>query len=63
MTDAPNLLAIDHNLLVAFDEMMVENHVSRAATRIGVRQPTMSHSLQGLRKIPGDGLFEGSTEG
>lgn len=59
----PNMLNIDLNLLVAFDAMMVENHVSRAATRIGVSQPTMSRSLQSLRAIFGDVLFERTNDG
>ncbi|MBB4860298.1 DNA-binding transcriptional LysR family regulator [Novosphingobium chloroacetimidivorans] len=59
----PNLLNIDLNLLVAFDAMMVENHVSRAAARIGISQPTMSRSLQSLREIFGDVLFERTKEG
>lgn len=63
MTIRPNLLNIDLNLLVAFDAMIVENHVSRAATRIGVSQPTMSRSLQSLREIFGDVLFERTSDG
>lgn len=63
MAIRPNLLNIDLNLLVAFDAMIVENHVSRAAARIGVSQPTMSRSLQALREIFGDVLFERTNEG
>lgn len=63
MTIKPNLLNIDLNLLVAFDALIVENHVSRAAARIGVSQPTMSRSLQSLREIFGDVLFERTSEG
>lgn len=63
MTIRPNLLNIDLNLLVAFDALIVENHVSRAAARIGVSQPTMSRSLQSLRQIFGDVLFERTSEG
>lgn len=63
MAFKPNLLNIDLNLLVAFDAMIVENHVSRAAGRIGVSQPTMSRSLQSLREIFGDVLFERTSEG
>lgn len=63
MTTKPNLLNIDLNLLIAFDAMIVENHVSRAALRIGVSQPTMSRSLQSLREIFGDVLFERTNEG
>lgn len=63
MTITPNLLNIDLNLLVAFDALIVENHVSRAAARIGVSQPAMSRSLQSLRQIFGDVLFERTSEG
>lgn len=63
MSIEPNLLNIDLNLLVAFDAMMIENHVSRAAARIGVSQPTMSRWLQTLRAIFGDVLFERTNDG
>lgn len=63
MTIRPNLLNIDLNLLVAFDALVVENHVSRAAARIGVSQPAMSRSLQSLRQIFGDVLFHRTSEG
>lgn len=63
MTVRPNLLNIDLNLLVAFDALIVENHVSRAAARIGVSQPAMSRSLQSLRQIFGDVLFHRTSEG
>lgn len=63
MSIKPNLLNIDLNLLMAFDALIVENHVTRAAERIGVSQPTMSRSLQSLRQIFGDVLFERTSEG
>ncbi|MBV5292151.1 MULTISPECIES: LysR family transcriptional regulator [Curvibacter] len=48
---------IDLNLLVAFDALMGERNVTRAATRVGVSQPAMSAALSRLRKLLGDPLF------
>jgi DNA-binding transcriptional LysR family regulator len=52
-----NLAAIDLNLLNAFDALIAERNVSRAAARIGVSQPAMSNSLSRLRALFGDELF------
>jgi DNA-binding transcriptional LysR family regulator len=54
---------IDLNLLVAFDALMNERNVTRAATRVGVSQPAMSAALSRLRKLVGDPLFLRSAEG
>jgi LysR family transcriptional activator of mexEF-oprN operon len=48
---------IDLNLLVAFDALMQERHVSRAATRLHLGQPAMSHALGRLREVLADPLF------
>jgi DNA-binding transcriptional LysR family regulator len=48
---------IDLNLLVAFDALMGERNVTRAATRVGVSQPAMSAALSRLRTLLGDPLF------
>src|SRR3954470_21306848 len=48
---------IDLNLLVAFDALMSERNVTRAATRVGVSQPAMSAALSRLRTLMGDPLF------
>ena len=48
---------IDLNLLVAFDALMSERNVTRAATRVGVSQPAMSAALSRLRALLGDPLF------
>jgi DNA-binding transcriptional LysR family regulator len=48
---------VDLNLLVAFDALYTERHVSRAAARVGVTQPAMSHSLARLRALFADELF------
>jgi len=54
---------IDLNLLVAFDALMNERNVTRAATHVGVSQPAMSAALSRLRKLFGDPLFLRSAEG
>ncbi|GLU30365.1 LysR family transcriptional regulator [Trinickia caryophylli] len=54
---------IDLNLLVAFDALMNERNVTRAATQVGVSQPAMSAALSRLRKLVGDPLFLRSAEG
>ena len=48
---------IDLNLLVAFDALMLERSVGRAAGRIFVGQPAMSHVLARLREALDDPLF------
>jgi DNA-binding transcriptional LysR family regulator len=52
-----NLAAVDLNLLNAFDALVAERNVSRAAARIGVSQPAMSNALSRLRALFGDELF------
>lgn len=52
-----NLAAIDLNLLVALDALLAEGHVGRAASRVGLSQPAMSHALRRLREIFGDPLL------
>ncbi|MGL3212250.1 LysR family transcriptional regulator [Bradyrhizobium sp. BR 1433] len=52
-----NLSAVDLNLLVAFEALMEERHVTRAAERIGLAQPSMSSALRRLRALFADELF------
>jgi DNA-binding transcriptional LysR family regulator len=52
-----NLTALDLNLLVALDALLLEANVSRAAMRIGLSQPAASHALQRLRDVLGDPLL------
>lgn len=52
-----NLSRIDLNLLVAFEALMEERHVTRAAERIGLAQPSMSNALRRLRDLFADELF------
>lgn len=54
---------IDLNLLAAFDALMSERNVTRAAARVGVSQPAMSAALSRLRTLLGDPLFLRSAEG
>ena len=54
---------IDLNLLVAFDALMNERNVTRAAIRVGVSQPAMSAALSRLRNLLGDPLFQRSSAG
>lgn len=51
------LASIDLNLLVAFDALIEARSVSRAAERLGLRQPAMSAALARLRRAFQDPLF------
>jgi LysR family transcriptional regulator, nod-box dependent transcriptional activator len=51
------LSGVDLNLLVAFDALMQERSVTRAASRVGLSQPGMSNALARLRKLTGDPLL------
>lgn len=52
-----NLWSFDLNLLVAFDALMREHSVTRAATRLKIKQSAMSHNLSTLRLLLDDELF------
>lgn len=52
-----NLRSLDLNLLVALEALLGEASVSRAAERVGLSQPAMSHALGRLREIVGDPLL------
>jgi len=58
-----NLANIDLNLLVVFDALVAEGHATRAAERIGLTQPAVSHALNRLRALFGDPLFVRSPRG
>lgn len=58
-----NFKGVDLNLLVAFDALMAERNVSRAAARVGVSQPAMSAALSRFRNIVGDHLFTRTASG
>jgi DNA-binding transcriptional LysR family regulator len=48
---------IDLNLLVVFQQLMVERRVSRVAENLGLTQPAVSNSLAKMRRLFGDELF------
>jgi len=52
-----DIRAVDLNLLKAFDALQAERAVTRAASRIGLSQPAMSHALSRLRDLFSDDLF------
>ncbi len=63
LIDHANLGRLDLNLLVAFDALLAEGGVTRAAERVGVGQPAMSHALARLRKLFKDELFVRAPDG
>jgi LysR family transcriptional regulator, nod-box dependent transcriptional activator len=52
-----DLAGVDLNLLVAFDALMDERSVTRAAIRLSLSQPGMSNTLARLRKLFDDPLL------
>ncbi len=58
-----NLAALDLNLLVVFDALMTERHVTRAGTRLGLSQPATSNALARLRHLTQDDLFTRTAAG
>ena len=58
-----NIALVDLNLLIVFDAVMREKHVTRAAKRIGMTQPAVSNALNRLRYIAKDDLFIRSPAG
>ena len=52
-----NLSRIDLNLLVVLEAIVAEGGVSRAAERLNLTQPAVSHALARLRELFGDPLF------
>lgn len=52
-----NLSGLDLNLLVAFDALLSERSVTRAAQRVGLSQPGMSNALGRLRRLLNDPLL------
>ena len=46
-----NLRSFDLNLLVAFDALITERSVTKAARRLKLGQPAMSHALSSLRLL------------
>lgn len=52
-----NLRSVDLNLLVVLDALLAERHLSRAAQRLNMSQPAVSHALARLRNLLEDPLF------
>src|SRR3954470_8047090 len=55
--------SFDLNLLVVFDAIMQAKTVTRAAPRLGMSQPAVSHALARLRHMLKDDLFVRTPEG
>lgn len=60
---AVHLADLDLNLLRVLDALLVERHLTRAARRVGLSQPAMSHALSRLRARFGDPLFVRTPQG
>ncbi len=52
-----SLRGIDLNLLVVLEALLAERHISRAALRLHLSQPAVSHSLGRLRQLLDDQLL------
>lgn len=52
-----SLRGIDLNLLVVLEALLAERHISRAALRLHLSQPAVSHSLGRLRQLLDDPLL------
>ncbi|MGV3655588.1 MAG: LysR family transcriptional regulator [Noviherbaspirillum sp.] len=52
-----DLKDIDLNLLVVFNQLLMERRVSAVAAKLGLTQPAVSNALRRLRGLLGDELF------
>jgi len=52
-----NMAALDLRLLLVFDAVRIERSVSRAAVRLGLTQPAVSHAIARLRRLFSDEVF------
>lgn len=52
-----DLSKLDLNLLLVFNQLMIERRVSPAAEALGVTQPAISNALRRLRQLLDDDLF------
>ncbi|MGN6108667.1 MAG: LysR family transcriptional regulator [Kofleriaceae bacterium] len=57
------LAGIDLNLMTALDALLEERSVTRAASRLGLTQPAVSHALRRLRELLGDELLVRTSQG
>ncbi|GAA6135823.1 LysR family transcriptional regulator [Oceaniserpentilla sp. 4NH20-0058] len=58
-----NINNFDLNLLRAFDALMLERNVSKAADRMSLSQPAMSNTLNRLRKLLDDPVLVRTSKG
>jgi DNA-binding transcriptional LysR family regulator len=58
-----NITGIDLNLLIAFESLLDERHVGRAAARVGLSQPAFSNAIARLRARLDDPLFVRTSQG
>jgi len=58
-----NITGIDLNLLIAFESLLDERHVGRAAARVGLSQPAFSNAIARLRVRLDDPLFVRTSQG
>ena len=58
-----DLKDVDLNLLVVFNQLLIERGVSKVAGNLGLSQPAVSNALARLRKLTGDPLFLRTTKG
>lgn len=58
-----NIKTKDLNMLLIFQTMMQEKNASRAATRLSMSQPALSHALKKLRRDFNDPLFVRKSKG
>src|SRR5687767_2838817 len=60
---AMDMRSVNLNLLLVLDALLIERHVSRAARRLGLSQPAVSHALGQLRALLNDPLLVRSGAG
>jgi DNA-binding transcriptional LysR family regulator len=63
MNEILELNDIDLNLLVVFNELLIERRVARVADKLGLTQPSVSNALSRLRKLLQDDLFIRTSKG
>src|SRR5215471_6839023 len=63
MLNEINLANADLNLLVVFEAVLAEQHVGRAAERLGLTPSAVSHALGRLRQLLHDPLFVRTPKG
>jgi DNA-binding transcriptional LysR family regulator len=58
-----DLKDIDLNLLVVFNQLLMERRVSAVADKLGLTQPAVSNALARMRRLLGDELFLRTSRG